>query len=94
MILHLEHDLEDSKPIFLEDNLAHADALPYKVQHFRRQHLDKQSLTFRNFAVTLTLNTIIQFLHKTLWLMIMYHQNKFYSKRISNSEDAVETVTF
>ena len=93
MILHfdLDLDLEDSKPIVLEDSLAHADARPYqvwqyKVQHFRRQHLDKQSLTFCNFAVTLTLNTAIQFLHKTLWLTIMYHQTKFCSKRTSNSE--------
>ena len=39
------------------------------------------------FAVTLTLNTAIQFLQKTLWLMIMYHQAKFGSKRISSSED-------
>ena len=31
MILHCDLDLEDSKPIFLEDNLAHDDALPYKV---------------------------------------------------------------
>ena len=33
MILHfdLDLDLEDSKPIFLEDSLAHADALPYPV---------------------------------------------------------------
>ena len=27
MILHFDLDLEDSKPIFLEDSLAHADAL-------------------------------------------------------------------
>ena len=31
MILHFDLDLEDSKPIFLEDSLAHADALPYQV---------------------------------------------------------------
>ena len=41
----------------------------------------------------MTLNTAIQFLHKTLWLMIMYHQTKFLRKRISSSEDIVETVT-
>ena len=95
MILHFDLDLEDSKPIFLEDSLAHGDALPYrvwqyKVQHFRRQHLDKQSLTFCNFAVTLTLNTAIQSLHKTLWLMIMYHQTKFSSKKISRIQGYTE----
>ena len=47
------------------------------------------SLTFWNFAVTLTLKTAIQFLHKTLWLMIMYFQTKFGSKRMSSSEDTV-----
>ena len=31
MILHFDLDLEDSKPIFLEDSLAHADVLPYQV---------------------------------------------------------------
>ena len=31
MILHFDFDLEDSKPIFFEDNLAHADALLYQV---------------------------------------------------------------
>ena len=31
MILHVDLDLEDSKPVFLEDSLAHADALPYQV---------------------------------------------------------------
>ena len=85
MILHFDLDLEDSKPLFFEDRLAHADALlyqvwQYKYQQFRRQHLDKQSLTFCYFAVTLTLNTAIQFLHKTLWLMIMYHQTTFCRK--------------
>ena len=31
MILHFDFDLENSKPIFLEDSLAHANALPYQV---------------------------------------------------------------
>ena len=31
MILHCDHDLEDNKPIFLEDNLAHNDAAPYQL---------------------------------------------------------------
>ena len=28
---HCDLELEDSKPIFLEDNLAHNDASPYQV---------------------------------------------------------------
>ena len=31
MILHFDLDLEDSKQIFFEDSLAHADALLYQV---------------------------------------------------------------
>ena len=53
-----------------------------------------QTLTFWHFAVTLTLNTATQFLHKTLWPIILYYQTKFGSKRISSSEDAVEIVIF
>ena len=41
------------------DTQAHNNALAYevclqKVKSFRRYHPDKQSLTFRTFAVTLT----------------------------------------
>ena len=73
MILHCDLDLEDSKTIFLEDNQAYNDASPYqvwskKVWRFER-YLDKRSIQFRNFAVTWTFNTKIQFLHKNLWLM-------------------------
>ena len=35
---------------------------------------------------------ILFFPHKTLWLMMMYHQTKFGCKRISTSEDVIETV--
>ena len=44
--------------------------------------------------MTLTLNTTIQFLCKTLWLMIMYYKTKFGSKRLSSSEDVVELLYF
>ena len=40
------------------------------------------------------MTTTIQFLLKTLWLMIMYYQTKFGSKRISSSQYIVETVIF
>ena len=45
-------------------------------------------------AVTVTLDTAIQYLHKTLQHMIMYHQTKFDCERISNSKDVAETVIF
>ena len=51
-------------------------------------------LTFWSSVVTLTLKTTIQFLHKTLRLMIMYHQTKFGSKRVSNSEDIVKPLVW
>ena len=40
-----------------------------KVQQFRKYHLDKHSLIFWNFAVTLTVSTTIHFLqeHSGLW---------------------------
>ena len=34
------------------------------------------------------------FFHRTLWLMIMYKQTKFGSKRISSSKYTVEIVIF
>ena len=50
--------------------------------------------TIWNFAVTLTFNTTIQLIHKTLWFMIMYYQTKFDIKRISSSKDTVNIVIF
>ena len=48
---HYDPELEDSKPIFLHDTLAHDDALPYQVwlqsvQHLRQNHSDEHSLEF------------------------------------------------
>ena len=56
--------------------------------------MNKHSLTSWNFAMSFTLTTTIQLLNKTLWRKIIYYQTKFDSKRISNSENIVETVTF
>ena len=83
--------LEVSTLIFLHDIPSHDDASSYqvslqKVQRFRRYPQDKHSLTFWTLAVTLTLNTGIQFSHKTLWLTMMYHQTKLGCQRISSSE--------
>ena len=48
---HCDPELEDSKPIFLHDTLAHDVASPYqvwlqKVQQLRRYHSDEHSLEF------------------------------------------------
>ena len=53
------------KTIWLKMVHHHASLVVKKVQWFRRYYPDKHSLTFWNFVVTLTLNTTIQFLHKT-----------------------------
>ena len=95
MSTHCVLDLEDSKPIFSQDTLAYNDASSYqgwlqKVQTFRRYCLAKHSLTFWTFAVTLTLNTAIQFSHKILRHLMMSHQDKFACKRINSSDDRVE----
>ena len=62
MILNFDLDLEDSKPIFLENNLAHNDAPPYQVKGTTIQKIS--SINILKFAVTLTLTTTIPFLHK------------------------------
>ena len=64
------------------------------VWWFRRYCLDKHSLTFWTFTVTLTLNTAIQFSHTTPRLVTTYHQTKTGCKKISIAEDTVETVNF
>ena len=73
----LDVRLRDSKPIFLHDTLTRDAALPYQVWYqnglrFRGYHPGKHSLTFWTFAVTLTLNTVIPFFHRTLCLMMLY----------------------
>ena len=59
---HCDPELEDSKPIFLHDTLAHNDASPNQVwlqniQQLRRYHQDQNLLQFLTFSVTLTLTT-------------------------------------
>ena len=49
VVPHCDSELEDSKPIFLHDILAHDVASPYqvwlqKVQHLRGYHPDEHSL--------------------------------------------------
>ena len=59
ILIHCNLELEDSKPIFFEDNLAH-DASQYQtvVKGSAIQNIPSGQ-TFRNFAVTLTLNNPI-----------------------------------
>ena len=62
-----------------------------KVQQFKRCHQDKH---FKVWTVTVTLTTAIQYFHWTLWLMLIYHQNKSGCTKIITSEAIVETVIF
>ena len=48
---HCDPELEDSKPVFLHDTLAHDVVSPYqawlqKIQQLRRYHPDEHSLEF------------------------------------------------
>ena len=93
---HCDPELEDSKPIFLHNTLAHDDASPYqvwwqKIQQLRRGYCPgEHSLelwTFFFFYFDLDHNRAIQSFHKTIQLMMICHQTKFSCKRISSSED-------
>ena len=98
---HCDPELEDSKPIFLHDTLAHDVASLYQVwlqtvQQLRRYHPHENSLEFLTFPVTLTLITIQQsffFFYMTIQLMMMCNQTKSSCKRISNSENRLESHT-
>ena len=57
--------------------------------------LDKYSLTFLTFSVTLTLSAVIQFFfRRTLWLIMLYYQTGFGCKWTSSLEDIVKIVIF
>ena len=68
-------------------------SLVQKIEQFRKHNPNKQ-LKFWTFAVSLTLNTAIQYFHWTLWLTMICHHTEFGCKRIISSEDIVETVIF
>ena len=58
-------ELEESKPIFLQDTLVHDVASPdqvwlQKLQQVKRYYPDEHSLEFWTFSVTLTLTTTEQ----------------------------------
>ena len=67
---------------------VHGDASSYKVclqkvKQFRGSCLDKHSMKFWTFHVTLTLNTSKQPFHKRIQFMTMYHQTKSDCKKIN-----------
>ena len=55
------------------------------------EDISGQTLKFWPFAVTLTLNAVIQFFHMPLWHIMMYHQTKFGCQRINSLENIVES---
>ena len=96
---HCDLDHEVGTKIFVRNSPAHDDASSYQVwsqrlHWFRWDRPDKHSLTFWIFAVTFDLQHTIQFSHKTLRLMVMYHQTQFGLEKISSSEETVERVMF
>ena len=54
----------------------------------------KDTVEIRTFAVTLTLNAVIPFFNRTLWLMMLYYQTKFGCKPTNSLEDTTEIVIF
>ena len=64
------------------------------VLWFRKYHQDKQSLLFRTFTVTLTVNTEIALFNRTLEIMMLYYQTKFGCKPTSRLEDTTQIVMF
>ena len=87
-------DIENSEPFFLRDTLVYDAAYPYQVWRqnvlcFRRYCPDKYSLTFWTFSVTLTLNAVIPFSHRTLRLMMLYKQTKCDCKRTRSLQDRI-----
>ena len=58
------------------------------------EQTQSDTLTLSTFAVTLTLNAIIPFFHRTLPLMMLYYQTKFGCKLISCFQATTEIVIF
>ena len=61
---------------------------------WRKYHPNKYSLTFWTFAVTLTLNAVIQFFHRTVRFMMLHYQTKFGWNWASSLGNRVEIVIF
>ena len=91
-------DLENSTPIFL-----HALKLMMMNHNTKCDNKLFGGLEHINWTNTdiLTLHCDLDFdcsypicCHKTLWLMMMYHQIKFGCQKINSPEDTVERVIF
>ena len=98
---HCDLHLEDSKPIFLHDTLAHNVAwpLPSLVTEDSAAAEWSSRWTFiriLNLFCDLDLdhNTAIQSFHETIHLMMMYHHTKFSCKRISSSDNILKKSYF
>ena len=84
---------------FFCTTLAHDAASSYQAWRqnallFRRLCLDKLSLTFGTFAVTLILNVVIQIFDRTFQLLLLYYQSKSDCKQTNNLEDMVKKFYF
>ena len=63
------------------------------VLWFRKYHPEKHSPTLWAFIVTLTLDTVIPFFHRTFRLMMLYYQTKFSCERTSSLENTIKIVS-
>ena len=97
---HCDHELEDSKPIFLHDTGPWwCIAIPNLVTDSSAVEdiLSKWTFTgILNLSCDLGLdhNRAIQSFHKTIQLMLMYHQTKFSCKKINSSENILKSNIF
>ena len=90
---HCDPKLEDSKPIFLHDTLAHDVASPYQVWLQKvSSWADMSTWTFTGILnlfcdLALDHSRAIQSFHKTIHLMTMCIHTKFSCKRKSSSDN-------
>ena len=90
-LLMLHHHTKYNKMFCDSEDIIRTNI--HNVLSFRR-YLDKHSQTFWITVVTLTLNAVIQFFHRTLRLMMQYYQTTFGCKWNSSLEDIVEILIF
>ena len=91
-------ELEDSKSVFLHDTLAHDVASSLVTEGSAAEEI-WSTLTFTGILnlfcdLDLDHNRAIRSFHKTIHLMIMYHQTKLSCKRISSSDNILKSHIF
>ena len=91
MIIHHHTKLGKIKKKWLSGS---EDTEQTRLDTQKKYHQDKKSLTFWTFAVALTLNAVIQFFNRTLWLMMLCYQAKSGYKPTSSLEDTIDIVIF